>query len=186
MDYYLQTLDSRIRYHLSYNGKMTDPVGMQLTMKFVQRALKTPMIRDASQRYGFTSEDLGLIYASMIEGLRPNPCIRNPSVTYLAASIIFIEPFRIESLLAEIHRNLEPGMEAKERRDYIIEEAVEHAKATLATHVNAYGQPNFEMIDPKGTGLPSADGCGCLGTIIFGGVSTLLYFAAKGAFGLTA
>jgi len=151
----LAMIDKQVAQHIRMNGRMTDQVGMKLAMKFVEEALKDSTIKDAAQEYGFTAEDLSLVYASMIEGLRPNPCIECGG-PMLAATLAFMEPFRIESFLRAAHYELEGDISSQERRKMIMDKARAHAQLIWNTHTMARGEAPFS-IDPTGTGLPSAD-----------------------------
>jgi len=113
-------IDKQVMQHVRLNGSMTDQVGKELAVKFVQAALKVSTIKDAARQYNFTSEDLCVAYATMIECLRPNPTIISGG-PMLAASLPFMEPFRIEAFMGTVHQQLTPGTSLQERRRLIVE-----------------------------------------------------------------
>jgi hypothetical protein len=143
----LAIIDKRIMWHIGMNGRITDQVGMQLAMQFVQEALKDPTISKAARQYGFTSEDLVVIYGAMVEGLLPNPCIEGGG-PMLAATLPFMEPFRIESLMGRVHRQLEPAHQRAERREIIVQAALEEARGMWNTHTMARGRRLSASIPP--------------------------------------
>lgn len=174
----LAMIDKQIMQHIRMNGSMTDLPGKELTVKFVQAALKNETIRDAARQYNFTSEDLCAAYATMVECLRPNPTIIAGG-PMLAATVPFIEPFRMEAFMGTVHQQCAPGTAAQERRRIIIELAEESAYAVWKSHTAARGEAPFS-IDPSGSGrTTSAGGCGCLVVIGLFGLAPLGYQALR-------
>ena len=161
----LAMIDKQIMRHIRMNGSTLDQAGKVLVLKFVQTALKNAEIRDAARQYNFTTEDLCAAYSIMVESLRPNPAIIAGG-PMLAASLPFMEPFRIESLMGSVHQQIPPCSPLQERRELIAEMAEMHAAAVWNSHTDARGEAEFK-IDSTGNGSPPSSGCGCLVLIGF-------------------
>lgn len=163
MGYKLGRIDRKIATHLQLNGNILDQVGKELTVQFLLEALKTSEIKDASRHYGFTLEDLCLAYTAMVECVMPNPLVKDPSglAPMLCASLQFMEPFRIESIMGSIHQKLPPGVTSEDRKIIIVEEAKRFSEMTWLQHKEMRGTANFE-IERSGTGSPTSGGCSCL------------------------
>ncbi len=179
MNIKLSMLDTRLRNHLYSNGSITDQIGLQLGIKFVDQALTDPTIKGAARQYDFTSEDLGVAYIAMIECLA-NPCIKlvpNPTIPpMLVATLVFKDLSRLESFLGAVHRKCTPGITAEVRRLMIVETAHDLAHQIWNTNTMEHGEAPFH-VDPTGTGLSSAGGC--LGAFLFGIIGPLRYCFAK-------
>ena len=171
-------IDKQVMQHIRLNGSMANQVGKELTVKFIQAALKVPTIKNAARQYNFTSEDLCVAYATMVECLRPNPTII-AGTPMLAASLPFMEAFRIEAFMGTVYQQLTPGTPLQERRQLIVELAEAQAQAIWVAHTSARGEAPFS-VDPHGTGrATSAGGCGCLVIIGFVGLAPLCYQIIK-------
>lgn len=174
----LSLIDKQVIQHIRQNGRMTDQVGKELAVKFIQAALTVPTIKDAAKQYNFTSEDLCVAYVTMIECLRPNPTIMAGG-PMLAATLPFMEPFRMEAFMGTVHQQLAPGTPLQERRRLIVELAETQAEAIWTSHTAARGEAPFS-IDPTGTGrATSAGGCGCLVIIGFIGLAPFGYYIGR-------
>lgn len=162
MSYKLFMLDKRIMQHIAMNGSMTDPVGKDLTLQFIRAALGVHTIRNAALKYSFTADDLSVIYSEMVEGLRPNPTIRGGG-PMLAATLPFVEPFRIEAFMENVSRQLSPQMTQEVRRKVMIDQARTMARTTWETHTAARGEAPFSINAlGSGRGTSSGGGRGCL------------------------
>lgn len=155
--------DGRIVDHLRRGGVLGDLVGRQLVAKFVQQALSDAKIAQASARFNFDAEDLCRLYSDMVTALMPNPAIKGGG-TMLAASLPFIEPFRIEMMLSQMSHEIVPHMDVAERRDVIRRHAEGNARVIWESHSAARGAASFH-INPSGGGASSA---GCATVILVG------------------
>lgn len=177
MSFKLVIIDGKIKRHLGVNGHILDRVGKELTVQFVVAAMNNPAIKDAARHYGFTIDDLCMMYAAMVECVMPNPLIKDSTgfAQYLCASLQFIEPFRVENIMGTIHKELRPEMTDEERKSAIIEAAQTCSEQTWLQHTASRGEAEFS-IEPSGTGSKSASGCASL--IILGftlGAATTLW-----------
>ena len=175
MGYKLDRLDRKVAEHLLKNGKILDPVGIELTVMFVREALNDPAIKEMARQYDFTFDDLCRVYTAMVQCLMPNPLVRDGSgTTLLVASLHFMESFRIGQLMAVVDRKLPTLPTDNERHAIICEVAEEFAILTWAQHTAQRGKASFEIL-PFGNGLKSAHGCGCLVVFAFLGGGGVAY-----------
>lgn len=157
----LSLIDKRVIDHIAENGSTTDQIGKELIVRFVRHAMKNPTIRAAADKHDFDAEDLCVIYATMIDSLMPNPTIMS-GMPMLAASVPFIEPFRIEAFMSQVRREFTQQMSPFERREVIRQYATVTAHTIFDSHTAARGEAPFR-INPAGTGMRSA---GCVGVIV--------------------
>ncbi len=168
MSYALSRIDRKIARHIRLNGKILDQVGKELTVQFVNEALKNLAIKEAANRYEFTLENLCMMYAAMVECVMPNPLVKDPSglAPMMCASLQFMEPFRIENLMGTIHRKAKNANSETERNELIVSESEILSSMTWHSHAKNRGEVDFH-ITPMGTGSPTSGGCGCLVIIGF-------------------
>jgi len=157
--------EKRLLNHLQLGGSVTDDVGRQLVMRFAQKAWSDSQIRAICERQGFDLEDICVIYAAMIQSLMPNPCIAAGGLL-LVPTLFFMEPFRLEAMLSQLHRDLQ-GRVGTERRAFIIEIASEAARQCWEAHSAARGEARFEIVNVGGR----ASAGGCLGVLVMGVLS---------------
>lgn len=165
--------------HVRRNGLMSDLVGSAIAIKAVQEALKNETVRNAANRYGFSTADLALIYTCMVDGLLPNPCIKSGGLM-LVATLVFIEPFRIEHYLQGLHAHFDDD-DLRTRRNAIISAtAPDYARVMWESHTAARGEAKFS-IDPLGTGLASANtGCSPILVVCALLLGIFLFYFVKG------
>lgn len=163
----LAMIDKEIITHLELGGLTTDTRGRSLVAKFIQNAIQNTEISSAIQRTGVTAEELCYIYAAMVAHLHDNPCIKS-GARMLAASLVFIESFRIAAMMDQIQA-LTIEMSADERRDTIFEVAGENARMIWESHSRGRGEANFQV---RGTGGSPPSGCA---TVIVLGIGTGLF-----------
>ncbi len=152
--------EKRLLNHLQLGGTVTDSVGKQLVGRFAQKAWADSHIRSICQRYDFDFEDVCVIYAAMIQSLMPNPCISSGGLL-LVPTLFFMEPFRLEAMLSQLHGDLQ-GRVGQERREFIIETAEAAANECWISHTMARGEAPFKISNSGGR-----KSAGCLGIIIF-------------------
>ena len=148
--------DGRIVDHLRRGGSLGDLVGRQLVVKFIHLALQDARIAQACSRFGFDADDLCRLYSDMVTALLPNPAIKGGG-TMLAASLVFIEPFRIETMLSQMSHEIIPHMDVAARREVIRRHAEGNAQVIWDSHSEARGAASFP-INSNGGGAPAA-GC---------------------------
>lgn len=152
----LATIDKQVIQHLKMNGSMDDAVGIQLTTTFIAAAMSKPEIASAANQFRVTPQELAVAYVAMIE------CLSNPTINaggpMLAATLLFIEPFRLEAFMQYVYQEaaFEPCPQTRLR--VIVDRAEFEAERIWGTHTAARGECAFE-IDPSGTGRSSSRGC---------------------------
>jgi hypothetical protein len=152
--------------HLQLGGSVTDLVGQGLAMRFARKAMADSKIRKICDQNDFDIEDICLIYVIMIEALMPNPCILAGGHPILVATLFFIEPFRLEGMFSQVHRDLR-GKVGLERREFIAQAFSESAQQCWSAHKAARGEAEFTIIDAGGR--KSTPGCtGVLGLALLG------------------
>lgn len=159
----------RIIHHIQLGGTVHDLVGQQLVGKFIHESMEDKDIKRIALSNDFLADELALIYVSMVDCLMPNPCIIC-GANMLAATLPFMEPFRLEEILRRVNRDAD-GLTGGKRNEVIIKIAEQNAKTIWTSHTASRGKAKFE-IDTSGSGLDSAEGKGCIGC--FGSVAILL------------
>jgi len=153
--------EKRLLSHLQLGGTVDDAVGRQLVVKFAQTAYADGDIAAIAARHHISTNDICIIYASMVQELMPNPCIEAGGLM-LVPTLFFMEPFRFEGLASEIATRA-AGLSDEDRRVKIRELAVEAGSQTWHTHTSARGEANFVRRD-----LGGRKSSGCAGVLIFG------------------
>lgn len=153
----LALIDKRLMRHVAFGGSAHDEIGMKIVTKFVYEALKTPLVVYSMQQYDFKIADLCEIYATSVDNLHPNPCIKAGG-PMLAGSLTFIEPSRLEELLQTIHERSALAFSEAGRLEVIQECTTTATGIAWETHTRAFGEAKFETYE-GGRGLKSSSGC---------------------------
>lgn len=103
--------------HIQLGGSVNDNVGKQLVQEFIIIALKSSEVARISSTYNLKADDLALLYGNGIQKLMPNPCVSdggpvqipNRVGSLFAATLFFMEPWRLEAMAKEIDFKVRNG-----------------------------------------------------------------------------
>ena len=99
-------IDKDITRHLQFGGKINDEWGLILVDRFISEAMKMGEIKKILTKLQFTDIHLKSIFTEAVKLFDGQPCIKLMSSSMLVASLIFVEPFRLDELLIGISSSI--------------------------------------------------------------------------------
>jgi hypothetical protein len=132
---------------------------MMLVFEFIKKMLTDQKINAIATRHNFTPLEFAGLYAGVIHLMMPTPWM-NAGGPMIAATAFFMEPHRLESVLAEAERE-GCSLSGDDRLNFVIEKMTEAAKTLKDSHDLSFGPANVDRY--VNAGRP---GSGCLGAIM--------------------
>ena len=102
----MSLIDKDITRHLQYGGKIDDDWGQILVDRLIREALKVHETKLMLARHNFTDSNLKSIFTETVTLFEGQPCIKLMSSSMLVASLIFVEPKRLDELLFSIRSSI--------------------------------------------------------------------------------
>lgn len=149
---------------LKHGGNIHSSECNILIAAFIDKALKDQEIKEIFMEYGFPREFYIALYKSMLISQK-NPVI-NVSGPLLVPTLVFMEPFRLRSLLALLAQESSSVTSKKEFVDALTKVSFEVADMIYNSHTKAYGRCDY--LDNK-TAKPASEEkeqYGCCGWIL--------------------
>jgi hypothetical protein len=144
----MSLIDKDITRHLQYRGKIDDDWGQILVDRLIREALKVHETKSMLTRHNFTDSHLKSIFTLAVTLFEGQPCIKLMSSSMLVASLIFVEPYRLDELLSSIRSSITYG-------EYSFEDAASTScmimsKTIKNDHDAHYGSFEMEILGNDG------------------------------------
>lgn len=147
--YPLAKIAESLKQHILMGGTIQDDMGNKLVHKYVYTAQTIHPVLQVIQEEKATLADVETIFRYSIECLMPMPLIKNP-MTFLAGSLLFQEPHRLQELLQLADMDRLKGMD-KDQREMELCYWTKHLMREIQTaHYLAYGEPNVKIVKAGG------------------------------------
>jgi hypothetical protein len=139
--------EKRLIEHLRLGGTLDDLVGGELLQRVMSAAGGDADVRMVIESHRCNFEEIRQLYAGIIRGLMPNPCIQ-AGVIMLTPTLLLLEPIRLNALLAYVEDDAPVG--SPQRPGLLLAHGLKIAKHIQDSHAKAYGPAPFTVLSEGG------------------------------------